>query len=242
MIETLVKRKNLTVDAGKTVAFVERDMAEKLEIDVKAGARVKHYRLHGGADNALSVRIGENASYELVTLHLGNGDLTMSFDLAGEGANCRSDVVYVLSGDEKTAIASDVRHNADKTVSAQLVKGAVGGRGRAAFQGGIYIPYDKKEIDGAQQHRALLLSRDATVEAVPRLEIYADDVKCAHGSAIGTLNQDQLYYMRTRGIDENDARALLTTAFLNEVLDGIEDESVRAEFERLADERLKNEL
>ena len=58
MIETLVKRKNLTVDAGKTVAFVERDMAEKLEIDVKAGARVKHYRLHGGADNALSVRIG----------------------------------------------------------------------------------------------------------------------------------------------------------------------------------------
>ena len=96
-----------------------------------------------------------------------------------------------------------------------------------------------EEIDGAQQHRALLLSRDATVEAVPRLEIYADDVKCAHGSAIGTLNQDQLYYMRTRGIDENDARALLTTAFLNEVLDGIGDESVRAEFERLADERLK---
>lgn len=239
MVETLVKRERLTVAENENAVFIERELADRLEIDVKAGARVKHYRLHGGADNALTVRIGENAAYELVTLHLGNGDLSMSFDLAGEGANCRSDVVYILSGDEKSVIASDVRHNADKTVSAQLVKGAVGGRGHAAFQGGILIPYDKKEIDGAQQHRALLLSRDATVEAVPRLEIYADDVKCAHGSAIGTLNQDQLYYMRTRGIDETDARALLTTAFLNEVLDGIEDESVRAEFERLADEGLK---
>ncbi len=238
-METLVKRERLTVAENENAVFIERELADRLEIDVKAGARVKHYRLHGGADNALTVRIGENAAYELVTLHLGNGDLSMSFDLAGEGANCRSDVVYILSGDEKSVIASDVRHNADKTVSAQLVKGAVGGRGHAAFQGGILIPYDKKEIDGAQQHRALLLSRDATVEAVPRLEIYADDVKCAHGSAIGTLNQDQLYYMRTRGIDETDARALLTTAFLNEVLDGIEDESVRAEFERLADEGLK---
>lgn len=238
-METLVKRERLTVAENENAVFIERELADRLEIDVKVGARVKHYRLHGGADNALTVRIGENAAYELVTLHLGNGDLSMSFDLAGEGANCRSDVVYILSGDEKSVIASDVRHNADKTVSAQLVKGAVGGRGHAAFQGGILIPYDKKEIDGAQQHRALLLSRDATVEAVPRLEIYADDVKCAHGSAIGTLNQDQLYYMRTRGIDETDARALLTTAFLNEVLDGIEDESVRAEFERLADEGLK---
>ncbi len=241
-METLVKRERLTVAENENAVFIERELADRLEINVKAGARVKHYRLHGGTDNALSVRIGENAAYELVTLHLGNGDLSMSFDLDGEGASCRSDVVYILSGDEKSVIASDIRHNADKTVSAQLVKGAVGGRGHAAFQGGILIPYDKKEIDGAQQHRALLLSRDATVEAVPRLEIYADDVKCAHGSAIGTLNQDQLYYMRTRGIDENDARALLTTAFLNEVLDGIKDETVRAEFERLADERLKNEL
>ena len=239
MVETLVKRERLTVEANENAVFIERELADKLEIDVKAGARVKHYRLHAGRDNALTVGIGENAIYELVTLHLGNGDLSMSFDLAGEGAVCRSDVVYVLSGDEKSVIASDVRHNADKTVSAQLVKGAVGGRGHAAFQGGILIPYDKKGIDGAQQHRALLLSRDATVEAVPRLEIYADDVKCAHGSAIGTLNQDQLYYMRTRGIDENDARALLTTAFLNEVLDGIGNEAVREEFERLADERLK---
>lgn len=242
MVETLVKQKYLTVEENENAVFLERDLPERLEIDVKAGARVKHYRLHGKTDNALSVKVGRGASYELVTLHLGGGDLSMSFELAGEGASCRSDVVYILSGDEKSVIVSNVRHSADKTISAQLVKGAVGGRGHAAFRGGIYIPYDKKEIDGSQQHRALLLSRDATIEAVPQLEIYADDVKCAHGSAIGTLNRDQLYYMRTRGIDENDARALLTTAFVNEVLDGIEDGDVRSEFERLADERLKNEL
>ena len=81
---------------------------------------------------------------------------------------------------------------------------------------------------------AILLSPDATVKAVPRLEIYADDVKCAHGSAIGSLNQDQLYYLRTRGIDEADARALLTRAFLDEVFDSIEEEEIREDFKRLA--------
>lgn len=77
---------------------------------------------------------------------------------------------------------------------------------------------------------------------MPQLEIYADDVKCAHGSAIGTLNQDQLFYLKTRGIDDVQARNLLTTAFLNEVLDGIEDEEIREEFKRLAVEGLNDEL
>ena len=79
-METLVKRERLTVAENENAVFIERELADRLEIDVKAGARVKHYRLHGGADNTLTVRIGENAAYELVTLHLGNGDLSMSFD------------------------------------------------------------------------------------------------------------------------------------------------------------------
>ena len=234
MVEEISEITQLTVDAGKTAVFVEKQLSDKAEIVVEAGAHVKHYRLHENADHALSVKIGQGASYELVTLHKGNGDLTLSFDLAGEEAFCRSDVVYMLGGEQKSLIASDVRHNADNTVSRQLVKGAVTDKAFATFEGGVFIPYDKKKIDGAQQHRAILLSPDATVKAVPRLEIYADDVKCAHGSAIGSLNKDQLYYLRTRGIDEAEARALLTRAFLDEVFDSIEEEDIREDFKRLA--------
>lgn len=240
MAEILSKQRLLTIEPGRTAVFVEKQLSEKTEIVVGKGAHVCHYRLHEDLDHFLDVRLEEGASYEVITLHRGNGDLTFSFDLRGTNAFCRSDVVYVLTADQRSIIRSDVRHNADKTVSRQLVKGAVGGQGRAVFEGGIFIPYERKEIDGAQQHRALLLSPDASVKAVPQLEIYADDVKCAHGSAIGTLNQDQLFYLKTRGIDDAQARNLLTTAFLNEVLDGIEDENIRDEFKRLAVEGLND--
>ena len=241
MVQELLKQRLLTIKPEQSAVFVERQLAEKTEIVVGKKAHVRHYRLHEECDHALDVRLEEGASYEVVTLHRGNGNLSFSFDLAGKEAFCRCDVVYVLTGDQETLIRSDVRHNADQTVSRQLVKGAVGGQGKATFEGGIFIPYDKKKIDGAQQHRALLLSPDALVKAVPQLEIYADDVKCAHGSAIGTLNQDQLFYLKTRGIDEKEARSLLTTAFLNEVLDGIEDEAVCEDFKKLALEGLNDD-
>ena len=242
MTRILSKQRLLTIDPGCSEVFIEKQLSEKTEIVVGKGAHVRHYRLHEDLDHSLDVRLEEIAVYELITLHRGNGNLTFSFDLTGRGATCRSDVVYVLTADQQTIIRSDVRHNADKTVSRQLVKGAVGGQGQAVFEGGIFIPYDKKEIDGAQQHRALLLSSDASVKAVPRLEIYADDVKCAHGSAIGTLDPDQLFYLKTRGIDESQARNLLTTAFLNEVLDTIADEKIREEFKQSAIEGLKNNV
>ena len=85
-----------------------------------------------------------------------------------------------------------------------------------------------------QQHRALLLGKNACAQAVPQLEIYADDVKCAHGSAIGFLDQEQMFYLQSRGLDEEQARTLLTTAFLNEILDDIEDDEVREELKSLA--------
>ena len=240
MAEILSKQNTLTIEAGRTAVFVEKDLAEHLDVVVEKGAHVKHYRLHEKDDHVLSVKVADDASYEVITLHRGNGNLKMSFDLAGNRAECHSNVVYVLKENQQTLIRSDVRHNADETVSKQMVKGAVCGKSQAAFEGGILIPYDKKAIDGAQQHRALLLSPDASVTAVPQLEIYADDVKCTHGSAIGTLNQDQLFYLKTRGIDDASARDLLTTAFLNEVLDGIDDDEIREEFQRLTIEGLND--
>ncbi|MBR1778043.1 MAG: SufD family Fe-S cluster assembly protein [Alphaproteobacteria bacterium] len=240
MVEELSKTSVLTISPGQSAVFVEKQLGEKTEIVVGAGAHIRHYRLHDGQDHMLSVRIEQGASYEVITLHRGNGNLMLSFDLAQENAFCRSDIVYVLHGKQESLIRSNVRHNADNTVSRQMVKGAVGGQAFAAFEGGVFIPYERKKIDGAQQHRALLLSPDAAVNAVPQLEIYADDVKCAHGSAIGSLNKDQLYYLRTRGIEEQEARHLLTQAFLDEVFDTIAEEDIREEFKQLAAEGLQN--
>lgn len=233
MAEHLEKAVELTLKPNETRVVVETPLAENTAVVVGDDAHLVHYRLSDGANNALTVKLGKNASYDLVTVHLGSGKLSVYADLAGEGCFCRSDAVYALNGDERAEIKTDFRHNADKTTSRQLVKGAVGGHAKAVFDGGILIPYNKKAIDGAQQHRALLLSKTAEVKAVPKLEIYADDVKCAHGSAIGTLNKDQLFYLQTRGIDEAQARRILTAAFLNEVLDTMRIPELRDEWGRL---------
>ena len=234
MIKTLSKQRLLTIDSGQSVVFFEKQLAPKTQITIAKNAHVKHYRLHEMTDHSLFVRLEDNASYELITLHRGDRNLTLYFDLSGKNAFCQSNIVYVLSENKNTLIHCDVHHNADDTVSRQFVKGAVCANAKAVFQGGIFIPYNKKGIDGMQQHRALLLGKNACAQAVPQLEIYADDVKCAHGSAIGFLDQEQMFYLQSRGLDEEQARTLLTTAFLNEILDDIEDDEVREELKSLA--------
>lgn len=228
----------IAVAENETKTVVETALAAETAVSVGKKGRLTHYRLNDGADNALSVRLEEGAVYELITLTLGTGKLRISADLAGEGAFCRSDVVYAAADDERLSVQTDFTHNASGTISRQLVKGAANGRAKASFEGRILIPSGKKDIDGSQQHRALLLSRDCEISAVPRLEIYSDDVKCAHGSAIGSLDAEQLYYMRTRGIGESEARRLLTTAFLNEVLDGVADDGLRSAWEAKTAERV----
>lgn len=238
MTQNTEKQTVVDVAERETKTLVETVLSAETVVSVGKGASLTHYRLAEDAENTLTVRLDAGASYTLITLALGTGKLRIAADLAGEGAVCRSDVVYAATDDEVLSLQTDFTHNADKTVSRQLVKGAANGRAKASFEGRILIPYDKKEIDGSQQHRALLLSRDCEIAAVPRLEIYADDVKCAHGSAVGSLNAEQLYYMRARGLDENEARRLLTTAFLNEVLDGIRDEALRSDWEAQTAERI----
>ena len=229
----LMKADEIVIAPKTHAVIVERSLSDQCSVTVGENAHVKHFRIHDRGQNSLSAEIASKGSYELLTVHAGEGDIHVAMDLVGEGASCRSDAVYALSGDEKSLISSDIRHSADFTFSAQLVKGVVSGASQASFEGGILIPAGRKGIDGGQQHRALLLSPLAEVKAVPKLEIYSDDVKCAHGSAIGALNEQQLYYLKTRGIPEIDAREILIAAFLNEVLQVVDEDALREEFEAL---------
>lgn len=221
---------SIRAEAGRTAVVVDRAPAAKCSVVVEKGASLLHYRFCGGTDAAVDAVVEEGGKYEVLTLQTAGGNVGMTVSLAGSGASCRSDAVYVLSGGEKGSFVSKVAHNADDTVSSQLIKGAVAGTAEETFEGTVLIPPGHKGIDGAQQHRALLLSPTATVMAVPRLEIYSDDVKCAHGSAVGDLDEYQLYYLQTRGIGEEEAKKVLVGAFLNEVTDGISDETLKAEF------------
>ena len=125
---------------------------------------------------------------------------------------------------------TDVEHLAPHTVSSQLVKGVVGGEAKGVFQGKIHIAPHAVKTEGRQLHKALLLTDTAEVDCKPELEIFADDVKCSHGAASGELDEEQLFYMRSRGIGEDEAKQLLIDAYLEDVLNTLPDTSVKQWF------------
>ena len=133
-----------------------------------------------------------------------------------------------MSGWATLDFTTDIEHLAPETFSDQLVKGVVDGDARGVFQGKIEIHPDCVATEGHQLHRAILLSDTAEVDVKPELKIYADDVKCSHGAATGELDEDQLFYMQSRGIDVDEARRILVEAFLDDVLLKIENEAIRA--------------
>lgn len=221
------------------VEFYEIVSDEETSMKVSDNSQVVHYRIIQNSSNVLKVTVGKNSIYRLITFVMGNSNLDINVDMLGEKGFCKSDVVYVEGKSNMAKISTFFQHNSKQTKSSQLIKGVVSGNGKADFLGRIYVPYNQKEIEASQQHRALLLSRDALVKAVPMLEIYSDDVKCAHGSAIGSLDQDQLYYLKTRGIESLEAHKILTHAFLNEVCDDVSDDNIKNSWENLIQECLE---
>ena len=134
--------------------------------------------------------------------------------LNGENAKCRINCAYLINKNNKLNINIKVLHKIKNTTSKQQIKGLVSDSGHLAFTGTIEIPKDSQKCDGSQNHRAVLLSPKATVSSTPQLEIWADDVQCAHGSAIGPLDKNQLFYLQARGLSEKQARLLLLQSFL----------------------------
>lgn len=137
----------------------------------------------------------------------------------GGGARLRLDGVYVLAAKRHADLTTVVTHESVDGTTVQLAKGVVRDQARAVFQGRIVVAEGADRTDARMGHHALILSDRAEVDAKPELEIYADDVACAHGNTVGVLDEDALFYARQRGLSEDEARALLTEAFLTEVVD-----------------------
>jgi Fe-S cluster assembly protein SufD len=158
--------------------------------------------------------------------------------LDGEGAECTLNGLYVGTGDDLVDTHTTIDHAQPHCPSHEIYKGILAGRSRAVFNGKIMVRQDAQKTDAKQTNRALILSDDAQVNTKPQLEIFADDVKCTHGAAIGQLDDDAMFYLRARGIDDWTARVMLIHAFAGDILDRIPVESVRDEAMRTVERKL----
>lgn len=146
----------------------------------------------------------------------------------GEGAQVRMDAVYLLSGRRHADLTTVVEHRGLGGSTSQVAKGVASDRARAVFQGRIVVAEGADGTDARLRHDAILLNDGAEVDAKPELEIYADDVQCAHGNTIGALDDEVLFYIRSRGVPEMQAKALLMQAFVGEAVERIAHEGARA--------------
>jgi Fe-S cluster assembly protein SufD len=159
-------------------------------------------------------------------------------ELAGEGAECTLNGLYLADGDALVDTHTTIDHAQPHCPSHEVYKGILSGRARAVFNGKIIVRPDAQKTDAKQTNKALLLTPDAQINTKPQLEIFADDVKCTHGAAIGQLDEDAMFYLRARGIGETDARSLLIHAFAGEVLNGIKVAAVRDRVQTLMEDKL----
>ncbi|RZJ42472.1 MAG: Fe-S cluster assembly protein SufD [Brevundimonas sp.] len=146
-----------------------------------------------------------------------------------QGADVRMDGLYLLDGARQSDLTSTVRHVAADGKTSQLTKGVARDTARGVFQGKIVVERGADGTDARMAHHALIAGERAEIDAKPELIIYADDVQCAHGNTVGALDETALFYMQQRGIPADEARALLTQAFLIEVVDRIEHEQAGEE-------------
>lgn len=175
------------------------------------------------------------SSARFSTLNLTMGGALVRNDvqtiLAGEGIDARVDGLYLASGRQHVDNHTFIRHAKPHCHSFELYKGILDGHARGVFNGRIYVDPDAQKTDAKQENNCMLLSDDARINSNPQLEIFADDVKCTHGAAIGKTDEDALFYLRSRGIPANEARDLMVYAFASEVVDRIDVESLKVRLE-----------
>ena len=221
------------VPAGKARLFVERmddDRhmdARSFDFTLEAGASLTRVVIQTGAELPLSMaraRLGAGARYTQFILSFGArlARLETHVTIEGAGASVTMNGAYLCGDGRHADLTSIIEHKAPGAVTRQLIKGVARKGGRGVFQGKIVVERGAQKTDARQHHRGLLLEEGAEIFAKPEFMIHADDVQCAHGNTAGGLDEGALFYMRSRGIPENDARALLIEAFLIETIpDGL---------------------
>ena len=188
----------------------------------------------------LDAILGADARLSGFALLLGGGTVRheASVQMAGERAACRLDGAFIVDRNEEANIVTNVDHQVPHGETRELIKGVAAGRGHGAFQGKITVREQAQKVDAHQLSRNLILGGRAVIDTKPELEIYADDVKCAHGASVGELDETALFYLRTRGIPDAEARHMLIEGFLREPVEEIADPALREHLLRRLARRL----
>lgn len=252
----VVEHPRLFVDAGEnsSATLLERYEAQGpgarftntfAAIQLAPAARLRHIRLQREGASAYHVGLSQirqarDSSYDTVSVSLGGKIARHEIisDLGAEGASCSLGGLYVLGGTEHVDNHTVVHHRVPNGTSHELYKGILGGRAKGAFTGKMVVHRDAQHTSSTQANHNLLLSDDAVADTRPQLEIYADDVQCAHGATIGQLDDAQMFYLRSRGLTQVAARNLLIHGFAREVLEQVADDDIRALLARVLEARL----
>jgi Fe-S cluster assembly protein SufD len=159
--------------------------------------------------------------------------------LEGEGIECTLNGLYMVRGRQHVDTHTRIDHVKPHCTSRELYKGILDGKSRGVFDGKIYVHKAAQKTDAKLTNKNLLISEEASIDTKPQLEINADDVKCTHGSTIGQIDKDAIFYLRSRGIGLEAARSLLTYAFASEIVNRIKTEPIRAELDKQLMTRLQ---
>ncbi len=244
------------IETGKFVeaTFIEQTIAvddqvyfinSVEEIKVGEGAHIHHYKIQDENKQTLElsntgVDVPKDATFTSFVLSLQSQMTRNNLSLNLLDSNCEGNMygIYLLNGKSHVDNHTNVDHTKPHAESNELYKGILTDSSRGVFNGKIFVRQDAQKTNAFQQNNNILLSEDAIVNTKPQLEIWADDVKCSHGCTTGQLDDEALFYLRSRGISKENARALLLYAFAGEVLEKIENETFRKYCIQLVQERL----
>ncbi len=243
-------RFSVLIEAGARLSLLEIAQGDGryvnnpvLEIELRDRAHLTHVLLQDEGREALHfstvyAEVAQGASYDSFSLALGArlARHEVHARLGGRGGEVQVNGAQLLGDRQHADLTSVITHDAPSCNSRQTVKNILSGHSRGVFQGKIVVARAAQKTDGYQRNQALLLSDTAEIDSKPELEIYADDVKCSHGATAGALDEEQLFYLRSRGVSLHEARAMLVRAFLADALALIDDELVRALLERAVDQ------
>jgi Fe-S cluster assembly protein SufD len=230
-------RLDFDAQASVTETFVGDGWANRLTgIRLAKGARLMLNRRLLGTSGFVSLtdraEVGEGASLIVATLALGGADSRLDgrIIMIGEGAYAEAVGALLARGRQRHDANLVIRHVVPAGMSRQVWRSVAADKGACAVAARVEVARDAQKTDGEQSLRGLLLDRGATINAKPELEIFADDVKCAHGAAVGELDEQALFYLESRGVTPDEAKALLTRAFVADAIERVGEEEVRAAF------------
>jgi Fe-S cluster assembly protein SufD len=213
------------------------------EIVAGANATIDYYKMERESCDdfhvaTLKASLGRDASLNTHTFSLGaaltRNDLDVALD--GEGAQCSLDGLFLVEGNRLVDNHTEIDHRQPHATSRELYKGILSGHAQGVFNGAIIVRKDSQKTDAVQKSKNLLLSEHAQINTKPQLEIRANDVRCAHGASIGQLDQEAIFYLKTRGVADRAARQILIRGFAAEILDRVHVPAIREQLQTLLDE------